>query len=46
MSLVLDSLDDIHCLQEAPHRDMEMLLPLLEDRQLHGLLEVSLISWV
>ncbi|KAK3932408.1 Peripheral plasma membrane protein CASK, partial [Frankliniella fusca] len=39
VGLVMDSLDDIHCLQEAPHKDREMLLPLLEDRQLHALLE-------
>jgi hypothetical protein len=41
VSLVLDSLDDIHCLQEAPLNDRDFLQSVLEDRQLHALLEVS-----
>jgi hypothetical protein len=41
VSLVLDSLDDIHCLQEAPLNDRDFLHSVLEDRQLHALLEVS-----
>ncbi|PSN39510.1 hypothetical protein C0J52_21141 [Blattella germanica] len=39
VSLVLDSLDDIHCLQEAPLNDRDFLHSVLEDRQLHALLE-------
>jgi hypothetical protein len=41
VSLVLDSLDDIHCLQDAPLNDRDFLHSVLEDRQLHALLEVS-----
>ena len=41
MSLVLDSLDDIHFLQEAPHKEPNFLNSILDDRQLHALLEVS-----
>lgn len=41
VSLVLDSLDDIHCLQEAPLKDRDFLHSVLDDRQLHALLEVS-----
>lgn len=44
VSLVLDSLDDIHCLQEAPLNDRDFLHSVLEDRQLHALLEVSTYS--
>ncbi|XP_063243812.1 peripheral plasma membrane protein CASK isoform X3 [Bacillus rossius redtenbacheri] len=40
VSLVLDSLDDIHCLQEAPLTDRDFLHSVLEDRQLHALLEL------
>ncbi|XP_069668969.1 peripheral plasma membrane protein CASK-like isoform X2 [Periplaneta americana] len=40
VSLVLDSLDDIHCLQEAPLNDRDFLHSVLEDRQLHALLEL------
>lgn len=41
VSLVLDSLDDIHCLQEAPLKERDFLHSVLDDRQLHALLEVS-----
>ncbi|XP_046674174.1 peripheral plasma membrane protein CASK isoform X10 [Homalodisca vitripennis] len=40
VSMVLDSLDDIHCLQEPPLDDREFLQAVLEDRQLHALLEL------
>ncbi|KDR21602.1 Peripheral plasma membrane protein CASK, partial [Zootermopsis nevadensis] len=40
VSLVLDSLDDIHCLQETPLNDRDFLHSVLEDRQLHALLEL------
>ena len=43
VSMVLDSLDDIHCLQEPPTGDRDFLHSILDDRQLHALLEVSLI---
>lgn len=42
VSMVLDSLDDIHCLQEPPPGDREFLHSILEDRQLHALLEVCI----
>ncbi|KAJ4438047.1 hypothetical protein ANN_13986 [Periplaneta americana] len=42
VSLVLDSLDDIHCLQEAPLNDRDFLHSVLEDRQLHALLETHI----
>nr|CAD7203713.1 unnamed protein product [Timema douglasi] len=50
VSLVLDSLDDIHCLQEPPLNDRDFLHSVLEDRQLHALLEwppcrVTLTAW-
>lgn len=41
VSMVLDSLDDIHCLQEPPLDDRDFLHSVLEDRQLRALLEVS-----
>ncbi|KAG8315310.1 hypothetical protein J6590_073709 [Homalodisca vitripennis] len=41
VSMVLDSLDDIHCLQEPPLDDREFLQAVLEDRQLHALLELE-----
>ncbi|XP_076069220.1 peripheral plasma membrane protein CASK-like [Oratosquilla oratoria] len=40
VSVVLDSLDDIQCLQECPVRDRDFLLNVLEDRQLHALLDL------
>ncbi|KAK6628090.1 hypothetical protein RUM44_010572 [Polyplax serrata] len=43
VSLVLDSLDDIHCLQEAPLKERDFLHSVLDDRQLHALLEVSIL---
>lgn len=39
--MVLDSLDDIHCLQEPPLDDRDFLQSVLEDRQLRALLEVG-----
>lgn len=42
--MVLDSLDDIHCLQEPPLDDREFLQAVLEDGQLHALLEVGFDS--
>lgn len=42
MSAILDSLDDIYCLQESLPQERAHLLLLLEDAQLHALLEVSL----
>lgn len=41
VNMVLDSLDDIHCLQEPPLDDREFLQAVLEDGQLHALLEVG-----
>lgn len=41
VSVVLDSLDDIQCLQECPVKDRDFLLSVLEDTQLHALLDVS-----
>ena len=39
---MLDSLDDIHCLEEAPiTEEKELILSVLHDDQLHILLEVS-----
>ncbi|BES91939.1 Protein tyrosine kinase [Nesidiocoris tenuis] len=40
VSMVLDSLDDIHCLQEPPLDDRDFLQSVLDDRQLHALLEL------
>lgn len=42
VSVVLDSLDDIQCLQECPVKDRDFLLSVLEDTQLHALLDVSI----
>ncbi|XP_039301642.1 peripheral plasma membrane protein CASK isoform X7 [Nilaparvata lugens] len=40
VSMILDSLDDIHCLQEPPLDDPDFLQSVLDDRQLHALLEL------
>ena len=40
MGLVLDSLDDIHCLTEAKYKDTDFLTNILEDEQLHALLNL------
>lgn len=40
VSAILDSLDDIHCLQDSLPQDPDLMLAILEDRQLHALLEV------
>nr|XP_053647174.1 peripheral plasma membrane protein CASK-like isoform X1 [Cherax quadricarinatus] len=40
VSVVLDSLDDIQCLQECPVKDRDFLLSVLEDTQLHALLDI------
>ena len=40
MGLVLDSLDDIHCLTEAKYKDTDFLTNILEDDQLHALLNL------
>lgn len=44
MQTILDSLDDISCLQESQPQERAHLLSLLEDTNLHILLEVSI--WV
>jgi hypothetical protein len=41
VSTILDSLDDIYCLQESHPQERAHLLALLEDTHLHVLLEVS-----
>ncbi|GBN43833.1 Peripheral plasma membrane protein CASK [Araneus ventricosus] len=41
VSLILDSLDDIHCLTECPEHEREFLMSVLDDTQLHALLDVS-----
>ena len=38
--MVLRSLDDIHCLTEARHKDTDFLEPILQDDQLHALLNL------
>ncbi|GIY83039.1 hypothetical protein CEXT_308761 [Caerostris extrusa] len=43
VSMVLDSLDDIHCLTECPEHEREFLLSVLDDTNLHALLDVSTI---
>lgn len=43
VGVVLDSLDDIQCLQDCPVRDRGQLLQLLEDETLHSLLDVSTV---
>ena len=40
VGLVLDSLDDIHCLLEARNKDPDFLFPMLCDQQLHQLLNL------
>ncbi|XP_042149901.1 peripheral plasma membrane protein CASK isoform X3 [Ixodes scapularis] len=40
VSTVLDSLDDIHCLTDCSERDRDFLLSVLEDSQLHALLDL------
>ena len=40
LGLVLRSLDDIHCLTEARHKDTDFLEPILQDDQLHALLNL------
>ncbi|XP_054265767.1 peripheral plasma membrane protein CASK isoform X5 [Macrosteles quadrilineatus] len=40
VNMIIDSLDDIHCLQEPPLDDRDFLQAVLEDRQLHALLEL------
>lgn len=42
---ILDSLDDIHCLQDPLPQDADLIQSILEDRQLHALLEVSTIYY-
>ncbi|KAM7314903.1 peripheral plasma membrane protein CASK isoform X2 [Ixodes scapularis] len=44
VSTVLDSLDDIHCLTDCSERDRDFLLSVLEDSQLHALLDHSISS--
>ncbi|CAL1286285.1 unnamed protein product, partial [Larinioides sclopetarius] len=39
VSLILDSLDDIHCLTECPEHEREFLMSVLDDTQLHALLD-------
>lgn len=41
--MILESLDDIECLQEQLYEDKTMMNSLLEDKQLHILLEVSFL---
>ena len=40
VGLVLNSLDDIHCLTEARHKDTDFLDNILDDDQLHALLNL------
>ena len=40
VGLVLDSLDDIHCLTEARHKETDFLDNILHDDQLHALLNL------
>ncbi|CAL4059052.1 unnamed protein product, partial [Meganyctiphanes norvegica] len=40
VGVVLDSLDDIQCLQECPVKDRDFLLSVLDDTQLHILLDL------
>ncbi|GFY14411.1 hypothetical protein TNCV_1314651 [Trichonephila clavipes] len=37
--MVLDSLDDIHCLTECPEHEREFLMSVLDDTHLHALLD-------
>lgn len=45
VATVMDSLDDIYCLQESRPHERAHLLALLEDTHLHALLEVSSFSY-
>lgn len=38
----MDTLDDIYCLQESQPQERPHLLALLEDTNLHSILEVSI----
>ncbi|CAH1134855.1 unnamed protein product [Ceutorhynchus assimilis] len=40
VSTIMDSLDDIYCLQESQPQERPHLLALLEDTQLHSILEI------
>ncbi|GLV44213.1 CASK [Carabus blaptoides fortunei] len=40
VSAIIDSLDDIHCLQDTQPQDSDLILAILDDRQLHALLEL------
>lgn len=40
VSMVLDSLDDIHCLTDGSEHDRDFLLAVLEDTHLHALLDL------
>lgn len=40
VGLILDSLDDIHCLLEAKNKDEDFLAPVLEDKALRSLLNL------
>lgn len=40
VGLVLDSLDDIHCLLEAKNKDEDFLTAVLQDQALHSLLNL------
>lgn len=42
VQMILDSLDDIYCLQESEPEERAHLLALLEDAHLHVLLEVKI----
>ncbi|XP_054712273.1 peripheral plasma membrane protein CASK-like isoform X2 [Uloborus diversus] len=42
VSMVLDSLDDIHCLTECPEHDRDFLMSVLDDTHLHALLDVNI----
>lgn len=41
---VLDSLDDIHALQDA-FVDQDVLMEMLRDVKLHALLQVNIVQW-
>ncbi|GFS33815.1 hypothetical protein NPIL_295352 [Nephila pilipes] len=41
VSMVLDSLDDIHCLTECPEHEREFLMSVLDDTHLHALLDTT-----
>ncbi|GFY48454.1 hypothetical protein TNIN_356411 [Trichonephila inaurata madagascariensis] len=45
VSMVLDSLDDIHCLTECPEHEREFLMSVLDDTHLHALLDVSTLCF-